>query len=240
MPLIAPSAQALPARPDYAAIRALAFDLDGTLVDSLPDLAAAGNRMLGEIGRPPVSEALVRQFIGDGIGVLTRRLLSGDMHASVAADVLEPAVAIFMRAYAGELVARSRPYPGVELGLAAMAARFPLACVTNKAVAFTRPLLEGLGLRHHFALVLGGDSLARKKPDALPFLHCAQVFGVTPAQLLVVGDSPNDCAAARAAACPVVCVPYGYHGAAGVAGLDCDAIVANLHVLASSLLHAQS
>lgn len=224
---------------NYASVRALAFDLDGTLIDTLPDLAAAGNRMLQAMGRAPVSEDRVRGFIGDGIGVLTRRLLTGEMHADRPPADFEAGLAAFMQAYAEELVVRSRPYEGVADALAALAPRYPLACVTNKAMAYADPLLTGLGLRQHLSLVLGGDSLPKKKPDPLPFLHCARILEVQPAQLLVVGDSPNDCAAARAAGCPVVCVPYGYHGAGGVHGLDCDAIVADLLALATSLQQAK-
>lgn len=219
---------------DYAAVGALAFDLDGTLVHTLPDLAAAGNRMLRALGREEVAEPQVRRYIGDGIGVLVRRLLTGDPLAAAPAQLLEQALPLFMRAYAEEVVVRSRPFDGVAQGLAALRGRYPLACVTNKAMAYTEPLLHGLGLYECFSLVLGGDTLARKKPDPLPFTHCATLLGVAPAHLLVVGDSPNDCAAARAAGCPVVCVPYGY---ADVGSLDCDAIVTDLCELAELLQH---
>lgn len=225
---------------DYRAVGALAFDLDGTLIHTLPDLAAAGNRMLRELGRPAVTEHTVRGYIGDGVAVLVRRLLSGDAQAPAPPDMLERALPVFMRVYAEELVVRSRPFAGVEQGLAVLGARFPLACVTNKAMAYTEPLLRALGLHEHFAVVLGGDSLPRKKPDALPFTHCAAALGVEPARLLVVGDAANDCAAARAAGCPVVCVPYGYAGRAGAQGLDCDAIVTDLCELAEQLQQAHA
>ncbi len=221
-------------------IKALAFDLDGTLIDTLPDLAVAGNRMLLALGRARVDEQQVRSFIGDGIAVLSRRLLTGQMDAEADSHELARGLEIFKRAYAEELVVRSKPYPGVTQGLNALGERFPLACVTNKALAFTEPLLIGAGLRPYFRLVLGGDSLPYKKPDPHPFLHCAEQFGVSPQHLLVVGDSKNDCRAARAAGCPVVCVPYGYCGAGGIRSLDCDAIVTDLFDLATLLLKTKS
>jgi len=100
--------------------------------------------------------------------------------------------------------------------------------VTNKPARFTEPLLEGLALAGYFDLILSGDSLPRKKPDPLPLVHCAQVFGIAPLHLLMVGDSPVDTGTARAAGCPVFCVPYGYRGTLAVQELDCDAIVATL------------
>ena len=224
----------------YNTISAIAFDLDGTLIDTLPDLAGAGNRMLQAVHKSPVSESQVRDFIGDGIGVLTKRLLTGQMDGEPDADLFETALDAFKRAYAAELCVRSRPYDGVIDGLTRLRQRFPLACVTNKALAYTEPLLEGLSLRQYFDLVLGGDSLPQKKPHPQPFLHCAQKLGVIPPQLLVVGDSRNDCRAARAAGCPVVCVPYGYSGAGGVQDLDCDAIVTDLCQLATLLLKPAS
>jgi phosphoglycolate phosphatase len=222
----------------WAGVRAITFDLDGTLIHTLPDLAAAGNRMLQVVGRLPVTEDTVRLFIGDGIERLTKRLLTGQMNAEPSAEEFALAFDAFRRFYTEELVVRSRPFPGVVEGLATLQTHLPLACVTNKALAFTEPLLVATELWTYFDLVLAGDSLPRKKPDPLPFLHCAERLQVRPIELLVVGDSSNDCQAARAAGCPVVCVPYGYSGSNGVRELDCDAIVASVSDLASSLLSA--
>lgn len=217
-------------------IAGVAFDLDGTLIDTLPDLVAAGNRMLQAMGKNLVHADQARNYVGDGIAVLTQRLLAGHRDIATDGEQSPQALDLFKRFYAEELVMRSRPYPGVMEGLRVLHAYLPMACVTNKALAYTEPLLHALELTPYFRLVLGGDSLARKKPDALPFLHCASQWGLRPDQLLVVGDSPNDCKAARAAGCPVVCVPYGYHGPGGLQDLDCDAIVTDLVELAATLL----
>jgi phosphoglycolate phosphatase len=113
------------------------------------------------------------------------------------------------------------------------AAGLQLACVTNKSAAFTLPLLAAARIAERFDLVVSGDSLPAKKPDPLPLRHVASCFGLDPGRLLVIGDSDNDTRAARAAGCPVLCVPYGYRGAGEVRDLDCDAIVPDLlHVCA--------
>ncbi len=210
-------------------IRAVAFDLDGTLVETLPDLHEAAMRMLAQTGRPAVSVATVRTYIGDGVDRLVKRLLIGSMEGEPDAAEFEQAAASFRAIYAAVLTRASRPFPGAFATLEKLREHgLKLACVTNKPARFTQPLLQALGLSEKLDLVLSGDSLPRKKPDALPLSHVASVFGIEPAQLLMVGDSPVDSGAARAAGCPVVCVPYGYRGSLTVQELDCDAIVPTL------------
>ena len=209
-------------------VRAVAFDLDGTLLDTLPDIADAADRMLVDLGRAPAGQEAVRGYIGNGLGRLTKRLLTGEMQGEPPADLFERAFGLLQHHYRITLTLRTKPYPGVEDGLRWFQREgLKLACVTNKAEAFTQPLLEATGLLPFFELVLSGDSLPRRKPDPLPLLHCAGQFGTRPDELLVIGDSANDSEAARAAGCPVFCVPYGYrHGE--VRDLDCDAIVDTL------------
>lgn len=207
-------------------VSAVAFDLDGTLVDTLPDLLEAANRMLADLGRPAVSESAVRTYVGDGVDRLVKRLLSGDPEGESDPVLFDRAGNAFRSHYAGVLSHASRPFPGVVEGLREMRRQgLRLACITNKPAVFTEPLLRDVGLALYLDLVLSGDSLSRKKPDPLPLLHCAQVFGVPVSRLLMIGDSPNDTRAARTAGCPVFCVPYGYRGTLGVHELDCDAIV---------------
>jgi phosphoglycolate phosphatase len=222
-------------------VSAVAFDLDGTLVDTLADLHEAGRRMLADLGRGEVAAALTRAYIGDGVDRLIKRLLTGEPAAEPESGLFGRARQSFLGHYAAVLLRESRPYPDALATLAALRGRgFRLACVTNKPQAFTLPLLAGVGLSPALDLVLSGDSLPRKKPDPLPLLHCASAFGIPPARLLMVGDSANDCLAARAAGCPVFCVPYGYRGTAGVQELDCDAIVAPLSQTLELVSYTQS
>ena len=209
-------------------VRAIAIDLDGTLLDSAPQLAEAANRMLREMDYPPAPQELLASYIGNGLGWLVKRALTGEMHATPDAALYEYAMPIFEKHYAG-LLLDSKPYDGVTEGLEAMrAAGFRLGCITNKAARFTGPLLEGSGLAKYFEIAVSGDTLPEKKPHPLPLLHVAEFFGVPVEQLLMIGDSLNDTLAARAAGCPVFCVPYGYNHGEPVETLDTDAVIANL------------
>jgi phosphoglycolate phosphatase len=127
------------------------------------------------------------------------------------------------------LLLQSKPYPGVMEGLNAMKdADFRLGCITNKSARFTDPLLKSSGLAPFFSIVVSGDTLPEKKPHPLPLLHCAKFFGVPIDKMLMIGDSLNDTLAARAAGCPVFCVPYGYNHGKPVDGLDVDAVIPDL------------
>ena len=205
----------------------LTLDLDGTLINTLPDLTAAANGMLCDLGLPAFSEATIATFIGRGITDLVTRCLPADKSAD--AQFLSAALHRFRQHYAHENGRRAELYPGVIEGLTAWKnAGIPMAVVTNKAAAFTTPLLDTTGLASFFDLVLSGDSLPEKKPHPLPLLHACQHFGVAPKDNLHIGDSQHDAEAARAAGCPVWLVPYGYNPAQPVQSIDCDAIVATL------------
>jgi phosphoglycolate phosphatase len=209
-------------------VSAIVIDLDGTLLHSAPQLAEAANRMLREMDYTPVSQELLASYIGNGIGWLVKRALTGEMHATPDAALYEHALPIFDKHYS-ELLLGSKPYDGAIEGLEAMrAAGFRLGCITNKAARFTGPLLEGTGLAKHFEIVVSGDTLPEKKPHPLPLLHAASFFGVPIKKLLLIGDSLNDTVAARAAGCPVFCVPYGYNHGEPVESLDLDAVIPNL------------
>jgi len=205
------------------------IDLDGTLADTIPDLAAAANAMLREIGRPGLDVERIRTFVGKGIPKLVERTLAAAHDGRVPAGLMERALPVFERCYAAVNGRHSVVYPGVEEGLRAMRGmELPLACVTNKSGRFTTPLLEQLGLARHFAQVIAGDTLPQKKPDPAQLLHACRGFGIAPGEMLMVGDSGNDAEAARAAGCPVFCVPYGYNEGQDVRALDVDAIVPSL------------
>ena len=213
----------LPAR-----VKAVVIDLDGTLLDTIGDLAGAANSMRLELGLAPLDPDVIKTFVGKGIANLVSRTLTyGRGNLDQAA--LNAAVAVFERHYALCLTATSRPYPGAEKGLQALRAKgLRLGCITNKAARFTRPLLESAGLAGYFEIVLSGDSLPRKKPDPLPLLHAARFFNVEPRELLLIGDSVNDVQAARAAGCPVFVVPYGYNEGQDIRALDYDVLIAGL------------
>lgn len=204
------------------------IDLDGTLADTIPDLAVAANAMLREIGRPGLDVELIRTFVGKGIPKLVERTLAAAA-GGVPADAMQRALPVFERCYAEVNGRHSVVYPGVTEGVQAMRDMgLPLACVTNKSGSFTTPLLEQLGLARHFAQVIAGDTLPQKKPDPAQLLHACRGFGIVPGEMLMIGDSGNDAEAARAAGCPVFCVPYGYNEGRDVRELDVDAIVPSL------------
>ncbi len=207
-------------------VAAVAFDLDGTLIDTLPDLHESANRTLRDLGRDAVAESTVRDYVGDGVDRLVKRLLAAACDAEPDSMLFARGRALFYRHYAQILTRASRPFPGVMEAIDRMRAHgLKLACVTNKAEAFTRPLLDDVGLSSSLDLIVAGDTLSRRKPDPLPLAYCAQQFGVPAARLLMVGDSSNDTAAARAASCPVFCVAHGYRGGMALHELDCDAIL---------------
>jgi phosphoglycolate phosphatase len=209
--------------------RAVLLDLDGTLLHTAPDLAAAANRMLGELGLPSRAPEELAGFIGKGLPALVHRTLAGTLDGLAEQALFERALPIFERCYAEESGRRAAPYPGVVDGLERMRAlHLPLGCVTNKAGQFTNDLLERAGLARFFRCVVSGDTVSRRKPDPLPVLHACERLAARPAETLVIGDSLNDVQAARAAGCVVWCVPYGYNEGRPVSELACDAVVDSL------------
>jgi phosphoglycolate phosphatase len=209
-------------------ISAVVIDLDGTLLHTAPQLSDAANRMLRDMDYPPASQELLSSYIGNGISWLVKRALTGEMHSSPDAALYNHALPIFEKHYT-ELLLQSEVFDGVIDGLNAMkAAGFRLGCITNKVERYTTPLLAGIDLTKYFEIVLAGDTLPEKKPHPMPLLHAAKFFGVPIEKLLLIGDSLNDALAARAAGCPVFCVPYGYNHGEPVETLDLDAVITNL------------
>lgn len=216
-------------------IRAVAIDLDGTLLDTAGDIATAANRALEDIGLSALPVDVVKRFVGKGIhNLVTRALAAGGAIADEA--VLERTITRFEHHYAACFADTTQPFAGVVEGLDAMrAAGFALACITNKAARFTEPLLARTGLASYFCLTLSGDSLPEKKPHPLPLTHSARHFGITPMELLLIGDSANDLQAARAAGSPIWLVPYGYREGLSVDALKPDRWVKSLHEAARAL-----
>lgn len=194
--------------------RLVMFDLDGTLMDSVPDLAAAVDKMLMLVGREPAGIERVRDWVGNGSRVLVRRALAGQLdHDGVSDELADEALALFMQAYAGghELTA---VYPGVRECLDWLREReVKLAIITNKPAQFIEPLLEEKGLAGYFDWLVGGDTLPQQKPDPAALFWVMDKAGVAPSESLFVGDSRNDVRAAKAATVRCVALTYGYnHG----------------------------
>lgn len=220
----------------FAGIRAVLFDLDGTLVDSVPDLATAVDMMLAELEREPAGEAQVRQWVGNGAQRLVKRALTGTMDAEPPTEVFERAFPRFLEHYAQCLTDRSQLYDGVKDALTALREEgLSLGLVTNKPERYIGPLLSALEIAQDFEVVVGGDTLAQKKPHPAPLLHAAQQLGAAPDAILMVGDSRNDVLAARSARMRVVCVPYGYNHGEDIQRAAPDALVEDLREIVSLL-----
>jgi len=209
------------------------FDLDGTLVDSAPDLAAAVDQMLEHLGRSPAGLEKVRNWVGNGAPILVRRALAGQTDWEPAAPrddaLFKDALAIFYHAY-GQLNGRHAVvFDGVNEcleHLKGLGCR--MAVVTNKPDQFVQPLLEKTGLDRWFELSVGGDTLPVKKPDPTPLLHAMEQLGGTRGTTVMVGDSKADVKAALAAGIPCVAVRYGYNFGGPVDSLGADAVVDSL------------
>ena len=207
-------------------------DLDGTLVDTLGDFVEALNRTLAELGLPGVSRPVVERLVGKG----SEHLISATLTLVGGADAqarLPEAWAAYQRHYRAINGQHSAVFAGAQPGLDALrAAGLPLACLTNKPLAFAQDLLRLKGLQGYFSHVFGGDSFARKKPDPLPLLSTCAALGTPPERTLMVGDSQNDALAARAAGCPVVLVTYGYNHGEPIREAPHDMLVDSLAELA--------
>ncbi len=194
-------------------VDAILLDLDGTLVNTLGDFAQALNRMLADLALPAIDAPVIEHMVGKGTEHLLRSVLA-HVGAPDGAARYQDAWQRYEHHYLQLNGQFAQVYPGVLTGLEALAdAGLPLVCLTNKPLAFARPLLQAKGLEKFFQQVYGGDSFARKKPDPLPLLEACKALGTTPQRTLMVGDSSNDAQAAQAAGCPVVLMTYGFnHG----------------------------
>lgn len=204
--LLTPSATALD-------VDAVMIDLDGTMVNTLGDFAQALNRMLADLALPAIDPLAIEHMVGKGTEHLLRTVLAHVGVADVDARYAD-AWQRYQHHYLQLNGQYAQLYPGVLEGVQALAASgFPLACLTNKPLAFAQPLLRAKGLEKFFQRVFGGDSFAQKKPHPLPLLETCKALGTQPARTLMVGDSSNDAQAAQAAGCPVVLMTYGFnHG----------------------------
>lgn len=210
-------------------VKAAIIDLDGTMLDTMPDFHVALNGMRADLGLASITAARIAPMIGKGSENLIRSVLALDYDAATVDQRFDAAMASYQRHYLAINGQHSVLFDGVIDGLQAMRANgLRLACVTNKPIAFTTPLLALKGLSSYFDVVYGGDSLAQKKPHPLPLLQVCRDFDMAPASVVAIGDSSNDAEAARAAGCPVLTVPYGYNHGRPVQEIDTDGIVDSL------------
>ncbi|NYT65628.1 phosphoglycolate phosphatase [Alcaligenaceae bacterium] len=206
--------------------KAVLFDLDGTLVDTIPDIIQATNAMREQLGLVALDDATITAYVGRGTEDLVLRALSHNMPNAPTQALFDQGLTLFKQCYHEVNGKQSVLFDGVLEGLHAFASTGArLAIVTNKQTAFTLPLLQKMGLADYFEVVVCGDTCANKKPDPMPLLHACEALGVNPTQALMVGDSVNDALAARAADIAVLILPYGYNEGQDVRNLEVDDIV---------------
>ena len=207
---------------------AVLFDLDGTLLDTIPDLADAANAMRQDMDLAPLPQEVLATYVGKGLEQLIIRTLGHD-GPPASVEMVMRGLARYQDHYRALNGQRSRIYPGVVAGLEAFRKQgVRMAVVTNKGTEFTGPLLRQMGLDGYFDVVVCGDTCERKKPDPMPVLHACDLLGVTPDQALFIGDSINDAQAANAAGLRVLALPYGYNEGRPVQSLPVDAIVESI------------
>lgn len=202
------------------------IDVDGTLVDSVPDLAFCIDQTMLQLGLPERGEDAVRLWVGNGVERLVHRALSNSLDGEADKVQFEQALSIFWALYQDNICVRSRLYDGVMTGLEYLQSKnYRLGCVTNKARSFTMPLLAELGIAGFFEVFVCGDDTERKKPDPMPLLSAATQLQIEPQHALMLGDSKSDVQAARAAGFQIICMSYGYNHGEDIRRYDPDAVI---------------
>jgi len=215
--------------------------VDGTLVDSVPDLTYCVDQMMIALGLQPHGEDKVRNWVGNGVERLTRRALIGQLDGEPDDALFEKAYPIFLALYAENTCVRSCLYPGVKEGMEYMKAEgYKLGCVTNKDAQFTLPILKTLGIHDDFEIIVCGDTLSKKKPDPLPLLHSAEQLGVKPENAMMLGDSISDVKASRAAGFQITCMSYGYNHGVDINEANPDAVIDSMAELSDILGNADA
>lgn len=213
------------------------FDLDGTLVDSAPDIAISMNKMLQELNFPTRDLAQVRDWIGNGAGRLIKRALTGQLDGEPPEELFKQAYQLFFDIYEQHINVESAMYPGALEGLMALREQsYILACVTNKPRRFTPPLLEAFEIDHFFEYLICGDDLSVKKPNPQVLQTILKQTNLSALQAVMVGDSASDIKAARSANMKSFCVSYGYHQGKGVDALGADYIIDSIVEIPQYLL----
>lgn len=202
------------------------IDVDGTLVDSVPDLAFCVDEMMKQLDMPIRGEAAVRHWVGNGVERLVKRGLINELNGEPDEALYDKALPIFRELYAENTSKRSCLYDGVPEALDFLSTTgVKIGCVTNKASEFTLPLLKDLGISDYFETVLCGDMVERKKPDPMPLIMSAEKLGVSPTASMMIGDSMSDVKAARAAEFSIICMSYGYNHGEDIRDYHPDAVV---------------
>jgi len=194
--------------------KVILFDLDGTLINSAPDLAIAVNHMLTSLDYETVDEEIIYEWVGNGASILVQRALSRSriIDKTLDREVVTTALDIFLKFYANNLCIKTVPYPNVPQTLTLLKSKgYRLAIITNKPFDFIEPILKGLEMFELFEYFIGGDSLADKKPSPLPLLHVCEKLEVSISQSIMVGDSKNDILAGEACGMETIGVTYGYN-----------------------------
>ena len=212
------------------------IDVDGTLVDSVPDLAYCVDEMMKQLDMPVHGVDKVRNWVGNGVDRLVKRSLLGQLDGEPDEGLYQKARPIFMELYADNVSKRSLLYEGIREGLDYLKSQnYPLGCVTNKAAQFTIPLLKDLGVHDDFSFIICGDDLPKKKPDPMPLLHAAEHFNVAPENALMIGDSISDVKASRAAGFQIICMSYGYNHGEDIRNYDPDLVIDSMAELVGIL-----
>ena len=202
------------------------IDVDGTLVDSVPDRAYCVDELMKQLDMPVRGEDVVRHWVGNGVERLVRRALINQLDGEPDEALFQKAIPIFEALYAENTSKRSCLYPGVQEALDFLKTTgVRIGCVTNKAAQFTLPILKDLHISDYFEMVVCGDELPKKKPDPMPLLHVAEKLGVRPEESLMLGDSMSDVKAARAAGFDIICMSYGYNHGEDIRDYNPDAVV---------------
>lgn len=209
------------------------FDLDGTLVDSSPDITIAINLMLTELNQDIYTEQQIKQWLGYGASMLIKCALTGGQDLQTEPANLQQAMALYLKFYRANICVNSQLYAGVNAGLALFqAAGIDLACVTNKPTLLALPLLTELGFKDTFQFIACGDTFTRMKPDPFPLLEAAKAVAANPEHSLMVGDSMSDIQAGKRAGFKTALVPYGYMGKYSGAQLAADYQIDSIDALA--------
>ena len=212
------------------------IDVDGTLVDSVPDLAFCIDEMMQKLGLQKWGEDKVRHWVGNGVPKLVERALSGELEGRPIKEIFDVAYPIFLDLYEDNNAQRSYLYDGVREGLDYLKSQgYQLGCVTNKSEQFTHPLLKALGIFNDFKIIISGDTLAKRKPDPMPLLYCAEHFNLKPEECLMLGDSVSDVKAARAAGFDIICMSYGYNHGNDIADENPDLVIDSMSQLSDHL-----